>query len=310
MSALVLDGRKIGDQIRHELRPRIETLVQVGHVPGLAVVLVGENPASHIYVRNKVKASEELGIRSFQYTPPASTSTEELLRLIHSLNSHPEVDGILVQMPLPEQIDAQKILFAVDPAKDADGFHPLNVGNLVANRPAPRSCTPAGIMELLKRNKIPIKGQNAVVVGRSDIVGKPISLLLLHQSATVTICHSRTTDLEGECRRADILVAALGRPAFITRDFIKPGAVVIDVGINRVVDPIAVAQLFGHDQSRLAAFSKNGSVIVGDVDPRAMAEVSSAYTPVPGGVGPLTIAMLMANTVTLAEQHCNCAALR
>jgi methylenetetrahydrofolate dehydrogenase (NADP+) / methenyltetrahydrofolate cyclohydrolase len=303
MSALVLDGRKISDQIRNELRPRIDALVQLGHVPGLAVVLVGENPASQIYVRNKVKACEDLGIKSFQFTPPSSISTEELLSLIQSLNSNAEVDGILVQMPLPQHIDGQKILLAVDPNKDADGFHPLNVGNLVANRPAPRSCTPAGIMELLKRNSIAIQGRNAVVVGRSDIVGKPMAFLLLNESATVTICHSRTRDLAAECRRADILVAALGRAGFITRDFIKPGAVVVDVGINRVTDPIVVAQLFGHDQSRLAAFSKNGSVVVGDVDPRAMAEVSSAYTPVPGGVGPLTIAMLMANTVTLAEQH-------
>ena len=303
MSALVLDGRKISDQIRDELRPRIDALVQFGHVPGLAVVLVGENPASQIYVRNKVKASQDLGIKSFQFTPPSSISTEELLSLIQSLNSNPEVDGILVQMPLPPQIDAQKILLAVDPTKDADGFHPLNVGNLVANRPAPRSCTPAGILELLKRNRIAIQGRHAVVVGRSDIVGKPMAFLLLNESATVTICHSRTVDLPAECRRADILVAALGRAAFVTRDFIKPGAVVVDVGINRVTDPIVVAQLFGHDQSRLAAFSKNGSVVVGDVEPRAMAEFSSAYTPVPGGVGPLTIAMLMANTVTLAEQH-------
>jgi methylenetetrahydrofolate dehydrogenase (NADP+) / methenyltetrahydrofolate cyclohydrolase len=303
MSALVLDGRKISDQIRNELRPRIDALVQLGHVPGLAVVLVGENPASQIYVRNKVKACQDLGIKSFQFTPPSSISTEELLSLIESLNSNPEVDGILVQMPLPQHVDAQNILLAVDPKKDADGFHPLNVGNLVANRPGPRSCTPAGIMELLKRNRIAIQGRNAVVVGRSEIVGKPMAFLLLNESATVTICHSRTADLAAECRRADILVAALGRAAFLNRDFIKPGAVVVDVGINRVTDPIVVAQLFGHDQSRLAAFSKNGNVVVGDVDPRAMAEVSSAYTPVPGGVGPLTIAMLMANTVTLAEQH-------
>jgi methylenetetrahydrofolate dehydrogenase (NADP+)/methenyltetrahydrofolate cyclohydrolase len=308
MSALVLDGRKISDQIRSELRPRIEALVQLGHVPGLAVVLVGENPASQIYVRNKVKACQDLGIKSFQHTLSSSISTEELLSLIQSLNDNADVDGILVQMPLPPHIEAQKILLAVDPQKDADGFHPLNVGNLVANRPAPRSCTPAGIMELLKRNGIPMQGKNAVVVGRSDIVGKPMAFLLLNESATVTVCHSRTRDLAAECRHADILVAALGRAAFITRDFIKPGAVVVDVGINRITDPIAVAQLFGHDQSRLAAFAKNGSVVVGDVDPRAMAEIASAYTPVPGGVGPLTIAMLMANTVTLAEQHCGAGA--
>jgi methylenetetrahydrofolate dehydrogenase (NADP+)/methenyltetrahydrofolate cyclohydrolase len=310
MCALVLDGRKISQQIRDELRPRINALIEKGHVPGLAVVLVGDNPASQIYVRNKVKACEELGIKSFQSTPPASTSTDELLGLIHALNDNAEVDGILVQMPLPSQIDAQGILLAVDATKDADGFHPLNVGNLVANRPAPRSCTPAGIIELLKRNNIAIKGKNAVVVGRSDIVGKPMAFLLLNESATVTICHSRTADLSGECRRADILVAALGRPAYITRDFIKPGAVVVDVGINRITDPDRVQQLFGHDPSRMGAFAKNGSVVVGDVEPQAMAELSSAYTPVPGGVGPLTIAMLMANTVALAEEHCACNAGR
>ena len=230
-------------------------------------------------MRNKVKACAELGINSFQHSPRALISTDELEDFIEALNHSPEVDAILVQMPLPKQIDVHRILQAVDRNKDADGFHPFNVGNLVANRPAPRACTPAGILELLKRYEIPIVGKHAVVVGRSDIVGKPMALLLLNESATVTICHSRTVDLAAECRRADILVAALGRPAFVTADFIKPEAVVVDVGINRLTDAARVEQLFGHDQARLAAFEKNGSVLVGDVEPRAMTELSSAYTP-------------------------------
>jgi len=303
MSALILDGRTINEQILAELKPRIESLRHNRRAPGLAVVLVGDNPASQIYVRSKVKACQDLGIRGFQHTPPASVTTAELLALIEGLNHNENVDGILVQMPLPKQVDAQRILLAVDPAKDADGFHPLNVGNLVTNRPGPRPCTPAGIMQMLKRYNIPVGGKRAVVVGRSDIVGKPMALLLLHENATVTICHSKTPDLAAECRRADILVAAIGRPALVTRNFIRPGAVVVDVGMNRITDESQANRIFAHDEKRLAAFEKNGRVLVGDVDPVAMAEISSAYTPVPGGVGPLTIAMLMSNTVSLAEQH-------
>lgn len=303
MSALILDGRTINEQILAELKPRIESLKHNRRAPGLAVVLVGDNPASQIYVRSKVKACQDLGIRGFQHTPPASVTTAELLALIEGLNHNENVDGILVQMPLPKQVDAQRILLALDPAKDADGFHPLNVGNLVTNRPGPRPCTPAGIMQMLKRYDIPVGGKRAVVVGRSDIVGKPMALLLLHENATVTICHSKTPDLAAECRRADILVAAIGRPALVTRDFIRPGAVVVDVGMNRVTDESQANRIFADDEKRLAAFAKNGRVLVGDVDPVAMAEISSAYTPVPGGVGPLTIAMLMSNTVSLAEQH-------
>jgi methylenetetrahydrofolate dehydrogenase (NADP+)/methenyltetrahydrofolate cyclohydrolase len=303
MSALVLDGRRIGNEIRAELLPRIQAFTAKGRPPGLAVVLVGENPASQIYVRNKVKACEELGIRSLQYTPPASTTTEELLALISKLNADPAVDGILVQMPLPKQIDTERILLAVHPHKDADGFHPCNVGSLVSNRPGPRACTPAGIMQLLERHKIPISGKRAVVVGRSEIVGKPMSFFLLNANATVTICHSKTENLAEECRRADILIAAMGRAALITQDFIHPGAVVVDVGMNRVSDPAEAHRLFAHDPRRLDVFAKTGSTVVGDVDPRAMIEKSSAYTPVPGGVGPLTIAMLMSNTVMLAERH-------
>ncbi len=299
----MLDGRRIGDEIRAELRSRIAALIVAKRAPGLAVVLVGENPASQIYVRNKVKACQDLGIRSFQHTPPASITTEELLAIVNTLNEDPEVDGILVQMPLPKQINTERILEAVHPAKDADGFHPCNVGKLAANRPGPRPCTPAGIMELLFRYHISIAGKKAVVVGRSEIVGKPMALLLLNNSATVTVCHSKTENLAEECSRADILVAALGRPAMLTEEFIRPGAVVVDVGINRLTDSAEAHRLFAHDPQRLASFAKTGATVVGDVDPKAMIEQAGAYTPVPGGVGPLTIAMLMSNTVALAEQH-------
>ncbi len=303
MSGAVLDGKKISQEILGELQPRIEALRAKGRPPALAVVLVGEDPASQIYVRNKIRTCRELGIRSVDLTPAASTTTEELLHIVYGLNGDPEVDGILVQSPLPKHIDSNKILLAVDPAKDADGFHPFNVGCLVANSPAPRACTPAGIIEMLKRYRIPILGQRAVVVGRSDIVGKPMSLMLLHENATVTICHSRTRDLAEECRRADILVAATGRAGLITADHIQPGAIVIDVGMNYVCDERTAVRLLEDDPARLATYRKNGRILVGDVEPSPMRQLSSAYTPVPGGVGPLTIAMLMANTVQLAEKH-------
>jgi methylenetetrahydrofolate dehydrogenase (NADP+)/methenyltetrahydrofolate cyclohydrolase len=306
MAGVILDGRRISQEILSELKPRIETLRQKARPPALAVVLVGEDPASQIYVRNKIKTCRELGITSLDRTPPANTTTEELLEIIQSFNEDPEVDGILVQSPLPKHIDSHAILLAVNPSKDADGFHPFNVGCLVANRPAPRACTPAGIMQMLKRYEVPIAGRHAVVVGRSDIVGKPMALMLLHENATVTICHSRTPDLAAECRRADILVAAIGKPALLTEAYIKPGAVVVDVGMNRLTDGAEVNRIFAHDPKRIAAFEKSGTALVGDVDPHAMQELSSAYTPVPGGVGPLTIAMLMANTVSLAEQHLRC----
>ena len=303
MSGVVLDGRKINREILDELRPRIEALRSRQRPPTLAVVLVGENPASEIYVRNKVKTCRELGIRSLDATPPARVTTEELWRIVQSFNDDPQVDGILVQSPLPAHIDSQQILTAVDPLKDADGFHPFNVGCLVANRPAPRACTPAGIVEMLKRYRIPMAGKRAVVVGRSDIVGKPMALMLLHENATVTVCHSRTQDLAAECRRAEILVAAMGKPAATTSEHLSPGVVIVDVGMNRLTDEADVERLFAHDPARLASFRKNGTTLIGDVDPSAMREIASAYTPVPGGVGPLTIAMLMANTVRLAEQH-------
>ena len=303
MSGQVLDGKKINREILEELGPRIEALGRKKRRPALAVVLVGEDPASQIYVRNKIRTCHELGIKSFDVTPAASITTEELNNIIQNFNNDPEVDGILVQTPLPKHVETRQILVAVHPSKDADGFHPFNVGCLVLNEPAPRACTPAGIMELLKRYKIAIAGKKAVIVGRSDIVGKPMALMLLHENATVTICHSRTQNLAEECRSADILVAAIGKPALLTADHIKPGAIVIDVGMNRVTDEAEVQKLFAHDPDRVASFRKNGSTLVGDVDPLALREISSAYTPVPGGVGPLTIAMLMANTVRLAEQH-------
>ena len=277
----MLDGKSVRDQILAELRPRIDKLKANHRPPGLAVILVGNDPASEIYVRNKIKTCGDMGIYSEKITLPDTISTEELLGIIEGLNQRSEIDGILVQTPLPKQVDKHRVLVSLLPEKDVDGFHPINVGYLVAGIPAPRACTPAGIMDMLRRYEIPLAGKKAVVVGRSDIVGKPMALMLLHQNATVTICHSKTQDLAGECRRADILVVAIGRAAFITRDFIKPGATVIDVGINRKPD----------------------AKLIGDVDPDAMKEVASAYTPVPGGVGPLTISMLMANTVRAAEQR-------
>jgi methylenetetrahydrofolate dehydrogenase (NADP+)/methenyltetrahydrofolate cyclohydrolase len=285
------------------LKPRIEALAGHGAPPGLAVVLVGNNPASEIYVRNKIKACHDLGIYSESITPPSTVSTEELLAIVRDLNRRPDIDGILVQLPLPAQVDTKRILLAVSPEKDVDGFHPCNVGNLVAALPGPRACTPAGILELLKRYSIPIVGKRAVVVGRSDIVGKPVAMLLLHQHATVTICHSKTLDLSAVCREADILVAAMGRAAMITGEYIRPGATVIDVGTNRLDSREEVARIFRNSPEKLASFDKRGSVLVGDVHPLDVAEKASAYTPVPGGVGPLTIAMLMVNTVASAERR-------
>jgi len=290
----------------NDLKPRVAALAAKGRLPGLAVVLVGHNPASEIYVRNKIKACRDLGIHSESITPPDSISTEELLAVVEGLNARVEIDGILVQLPLPRQVDSKRILLAVSPAKDVDGFHPCNVGRLVAGLPGPRACTPAGIMELLKRSRIDISGKRAVVVGRSDIVGKPIAMLLLHDHATVTICHSRTPDLAAVCREGDILVAAIGRAAMITGDFIKPGATVIDVGTNRIESREEVARLFRDSADKLASFDKRGNLLVGDVHPLDVAEKASAYTPVPGGVGPLTIAMLMVNTVASAERGSVC----
>ena len=300
MSALILDGTKIAAQIRAEVGEEVKSLTAAGLRPGLAVVLVGHNPASEIYVRSKVKACEELGILSEKLTPPDTATTEKLLALVDDLNRRNDIDGILVQLPLPAHVDSKKVLLAVSPEKDVDGFHPMNVGYLSTQRPGLVPCTPAGVIEILKRSNIPIAGADAVVVGRSDIVGKPVAMLLTNGNATVTICHSKTRDLPAVCRRADILVAAIGRTGMITRDYVKPGACVIDVGMNKITDPVEFAEFFAGDPKREAAFAKNGSTLIGDVDPN-VAEVAGSLTPVPGGVGPLTIAMLMSNTVKAAK---------
>jgi methylenetetrahydrofolate dehydrogenase (NADP+)/methenyltetrahydrofolate cyclohydrolase len=296
MAAIILDGNKIAAEIRAEVAAEVKSLAAAGVRPGLAVVLVGNNPASEIYVRGKVKSCEELGIYSEKHTPPHTISTEELLELMQDLNQRDEIDGILVQLPLPPQVDSKKILMAVDPSKDVDGFHPVNVGFLSTQRPGLVPCTPAGIIEILKRSHIPIASQEAVVVGRSDIVGKPTAMLLINSNATVTVCHSKTRDLPGVCRRADILIAAIGRAGMVTRDFVKPGATVIDVGMNKVTDRAEFDRLFAGNAKREEVFRSKGSTLVGDVHPE-VAGVAGAMTPVPGGVGPLTIAMLMANTL-------------
>jgi methylenetetrahydrofolate dehydrogenase (NADP+) / methenyltetrahydrofolate cyclohydrolase len=306
MAARILDGTRIAAEIRAEVTAQAKALALTGVRPGLAVVLVGNNPASEAYVRGKVKSSQEVGLYSEQHTPPESANTEELLALIGNLNRRDEIDGILVQLPLPPQVDAKRVLLAVDPGKDVDGFHPMNVGNLSTQRPGLVPCTPAGVMEILQRSQIPIAGQEAVVVGRSDIVGKPVAMLLLNQNATVTVCHSKTRDLPGVCRRADILVAAIGRAGMVTRDYVKAGATVIDVGINRITDRHEFDRLFAWNEAgnkkREETFMVKGSTLVGDVHPEVV-EIAGAITPVPGGVGPLTIAMLMANTVKAAAQR-------
>ena len=302
MSANILDGNKIAAEIRAEAAGEVRALAAAGKRPGLAVVLVGNNPASEVYVRGKVKACEEVGIYSEKHAPSEKSSTEALLEVVADLNRRDEIDGILVQLPLPPQVDSKTILLAVNPAKDVDGFHPTNVGLLSTQRPGLVPCTPAGIMEMLERSRIQIAGAESVVVGRSDIVGKPMAMLLLNANATVTVCHSKTRDLPAVCRRADILVAAIGRAGMITRDYVRPGATVIDVGMNRVTDPAEFGNLFAGNAKREAAFQNKGSVLVGDVHPE-VAEVAGAITPVPGGVGPLTIAMLMANTVKAARMR-------
>ena len=298
----VLDGATIAAEIKQEVAEEVKRLAMQGVRPGLAAVLVGHVPASQIYVKSKVQACADLGLYSDLITPPETVTTEEMLALIAELNGREDIDGILVQLPLPKQVNAKLLLDAIAPEKDVDGFHPVNAGRLQAGRPALAPCTPAGVIEILKRAGIPISGANAVVVGRSDIVGKPAAMLLLHENATVTICHSKTRDLGAVTRQADILVAAIGRPGFITPDMVKPGATIIDVGINRIDTREDFDKFFKGNEKREAAFAKRGSVIVGDVHPAAF-EVSGAYTPVPGGVGLLTIAMLMANTVRAAKMR-------
>jgi methylenetetrahydrofolate dehydrogenase (NADP+)/methenyltetrahydrofolate cyclohydrolase len=298
--ARVLDGAAIAAEIKKEVAEEVKLLAEQGIRPGLAAVLVGHVPASEIYVRSKVKTCGELGLFSEMIEPPETVTTEEMLALVADLNAREDIDGILIQLPLPAHVDAKLLLDSVLPEKDVDGFHPVNAGRLQAGRPALAPCTPAGVVQILKRSGIPIAGQHAVVVGRSDIVGKPAAMLLLHENATVTICHSKTRDLGAITRQADILVAAIGRAGFITPEMVKPGATVIDVGINRITDLAEFEKFFAGNGRRAEIFSKRGSTIVGDVHPKAF-EVAGAYTPVPGGVGPLTIAMLMANTVRAAK---------
>jgi methylenetetrahydrofolate dehydrogenase (NADP+)/methenyltetrahydrofolate cyclohydrolase len=300
MTARILDGTKIREQIFAELKDEVRLLTAAGVRPGLAAVLVGDNPASQLYVKSKIAACEEIGLASALMTPPATVSTLDMLAVVEDLNRDNNVDGILIQLPLPPQVDVKRILEAVDPAKDVDGFHPVNLGRLVSGRPGLVACTPAGCMEILRRNDIKIEGANAVVLGRSDIVGKPMALLLMHANATVTICHSKTRDLPDVMRRADILVAAMGKAGYVKADWIKPGAAVIDVGTNRVTDHAEAERLFRNSPARLEKFRAKGSALVGDVHPDAI-NTAGALTPVPGGVGPMTITMLMSNTVKAAR---------
>ncbi|MDX6695412.1 MAG: methylenetetrahydrofolate dehydrogenase / methenyltetrahydrofolate cyclohydrolase [Blastocatellia bacterium] len=303
--ALILSGAPVADEIKREVAAEVARFeAEHGRRPCLAVVRVGDDAASAVYVRNKVKTSEALGLRSEHYALPVETSTRQLLALIVELNERDDVDGILVQLPLPRAVDERLVLEAIDPAKDVDGFHPINVGRLALGQPALAPCTPAGIIELLERNAIPIDGARACVVGRSHIVGRPVAQLLLQRDATVTICHSRTRDLASVTREADILIAAIGRPAFIRREHVKPGATVIDVGINKVTDEALARAMFGPEtEQRLRVIKERGSTLVGDAHPAEVDEVAGRRTPVPGGVGLLTVAMLMKNTITAAQQR-------
>jgi methylenetetrahydrofolate dehydrogenase (NADP+) / methenyltetrahydrofolate cyclohydrolase len=300
MAARILDGTKIRDQVFADLSAEIQRLGAQGIRPGLAAVLVGENPASQLYVKSKIAACEQLGLASWMYTPAAAVTTEELLKLVDKLNADDAVDGILIQLPLPAQVDTKRVLEAVDPAKDVDGFHPVSLGRLVSGRPGLVACTPAGCMEILRRGEINVEGANAVVLGRSDIVGKPMALLLMHANATVTICHSKTRDLPDVVRHADIVVAAMGRAGYVAADWIRPGAAVIDVGTNKVTDAKEAERLLHNFPARLEKFHTKGSVLVGDVHPDGM-HTAGALTPVPGGVGPMTITMLMSNTIKAAR---------
>jgi methylenetetrahydrofolate dehydrogenase (NADP+)/methenyltetrahydrofolate cyclohydrolase len=296
----ILDGTAIAAAIKHDVAEEVAKLATAGIRPGLAAVLVGNVAASEIYVRSKVKTCEALGIASDLITPPDTVTTEEMLALVAQLNARNDIDGILLQLPLPKHVNAKALLEAVSPDKDVDGFHPVNVGRLQTGQPALAPCTPSGIIEMLRRSGIAMSGQNAVVIGRSDIVGKPMAILLLQQNATVTVCHSKTRDLGEFTRNADILVAAIGRAGFVTPDMVKPGSTVIDVGMNRITTREEFDRYFAGDARREKTFLEKGSTLIGDVHPKAF-EIAGAYTPVPGGVGPLTIAMLMANTVRAAK---------
>jgi methylenetetrahydrofolate dehydrogenase (NADP+) / methenyltetrahydrofolate cyclohydrolase len=300
LPARILSGNAIRDEIYAELEREIAELATSGIVPELAAVLVGDNPASKIYVHRKIAACQQLGLRSEHLAPRADTTTAELLNIVQDLNAREDVDGILIQLPLPPQIETRKILEAVDPAKDVDGLHPINIGRLIEGQASLVACTPLGVMEILRRSGIQVEGADAVVVGRSNIVGKPMALLLIGANATVTVCHSKTHDLRSYTRQADILVAAAGRPAMIKPEDVKPGATVIDVGTTRITDSHVAEKIFEHQLARLEKFREKGFAVVGDVHPD-VAQIAGAMTPVPGGVGLLTIAMLMRNTVRAAR---------
>jgi len=304
VSARVLDGQSVAAAIRQAVLPDVHAFTAAaGRPPGLGIVLVGEDPGSEIYVRNKVRAGTESGLWVDLQRLPATAGLIELLGLVERLNASDRHDGILVQSPLPAAMGkgaAQQVFDAIDPEKDVDGFNPVNVGRLVQGRAVLAPCTPSGVVEMLDRNGISIAGRRAVIVGRSEIVGKPMAMLLLQRDATVTIAHSKTPDLAGLCATADILVSAIGRPGFVTPDFVRPGATVIDVGISRLTDEAVAKRLFAEGSARLVDFARRGSLVVGDVHPD-VAETAGALTPVPGGVGPLTIAMLLKNTVTAAR---------
>ena len=304
MAARVLDGQALALKMQQEIKPEVSAFTREhGRPPGLAIVLAGNNPASEVYIRHKLKAGQEVGFRADLERLPATASIDDVMALVGRLNGAAQYDGILVQAPLPSALGkdaAARVFEAIAPEKDVDGFTPANVGRMVQGRPALVACTPSGILELLVRERIPIAGRRACVIGRSDIVGKPVALLLLHRDATVTVCHSRTPDLAAVSREADILVAAVGRPGLVTPEFVKPGATVIDVGVNAVTDAAVVAGLFPSGHPRLERFRERGSLLVGDVHP-AVADVAGALTPVPGGVGPLTVTMLMVNTLRAAQ---------
>jgi len=304
MTAKILDGASVAKAIKEAVAAEVAVTAEAsGLRPGLAAVLVGNDTASQVYVSSKVKTCEQLGLYSEKIELPETTTTAELLALVNELNRRDEIDGILIQLPLPRQIDTTTVLNAVDPAKDVDGIHPASLGRLRLNEPGRRPCTPAGIIEMLDHYQIALEGRRAVVMGRSRIVGLPMALLLLHRHATVTICHSRTENLPAVAREADILIAAIGRTAMVDASYVKAGAVVVDVGMNRVTTHQDLERFYGDDQKRRAAFEKNGSTLIGDVNPREVFEVAGYLTPVPGGVGPLTIAMLMKNTLTAMQRR-------
>jgi methylenetetrahydrofolate dehydrogenase (NADP+) / methenyltetrahydrofolate cyclohydrolase len=303
--AEILDGARVADEIKREVAEDVARMQREHGVrPCLAVVQVGDDPASTVYVGSKVRTSEELGLLSERHALPGSTSTDELLAVVHELNEREDVDGLLVQLPLPKSMEEQRVIEAIDPMKDVDGFHPINVGRLALGQPVLAPCTPAGIIELLVRSGVPISGAHAVVVGRSQIVGRPVAQLLLQRDATVTICHSKTRNLPEVTRQADILIAAIGRPAFIRGEHIKRGATVIDVGINRITEREAALEFFGDEaEKRLEIIERRGSTLVGDVHPAEVDRVAGRRTPVPGGVGLLTVAMLMRNTLEAARRR-------